>query len=103
MLIACAGAGQGGERPGLFERLAVDAHDVWASQEIAAGRTVGRLDEEPMTHPNIRPFGELDGAKRQYHPKTVARAIKAWSSSAFGRGVDDQGPGRARTPSKETS
>jgi hypothetical protein len=62
----------------LIERLAENAHEVWAAHRIADGWTRGeKRCDDSKTHPCLVPFGELPESERKYDREMVQQTIKA--------------------------
>lgn len=62
----------------LTERLAQNAHDVWARQRIAEGWTYGpQRDDTAKKHPDLVPYGELPESEKQYDRSAAMETLKA--------------------------
>jgi hypothetical protein len=62
----------------LTERLAENAHDVWAEQRQAEGWTRGaRRDDEARTHPCLVAYEELPETEKDYDRNAVLKTLKA--------------------------
>ena len=62
----------------LTERLAENAHDVWARQRMAEGWTYGaQRDDARKTHPDLVPYAELPDSEREYDRRTAMESLKA--------------------------
>jgi len=62
---------------GLTEKLAENAHDVWAAQRIAQGWTCGpRRDDERKQHPCLVPYVDLPEAEKEYDRATAMQTLK---------------------------
>ena len=62
----------------LTERLAENAHDVWAAQRLAQGWTYGpRRDDAAKQHPDLVPYGDLPESEKEYDRKTAMETLKA--------------------------
>jgi hypothetical protein len=62
----------------LTERLAENAHDVWALQRIAQGWTWGaERDDKAKTHPDLVPYAKLTDAEKEFDRKTAMGTLKA--------------------------
>lgn len=67
-----------GEIVELTERLAENAHEVWAKQRMADGWRYGRRrDETKKEHPSLVPYEELSEAEKEYDRKTAIETLKA--------------------------
>ena len=62
----------------LTERLAENAHDIWAAGRIADGWTHGseRNDQE-RKHPCLVPYAELPEGEKQYDRNAAVQTLKA--------------------------
>lgn len=62
----------------LTERLAENAHDVWARQRIAEGWTYGpQRDDMAKKHPDLVPYGELPESEKEYDRSAAMETLKA--------------------------
>ena len=62
----------------LTERLAGNAHDVWAKQRMAEGWTCGpQRDDVAKTHPDLVPYSELPDSEKEYDRQTAMETLKA--------------------------
>ena len=62
----------------LTERLAENAHDVWARQRMAEDWRYGaKRDDANKTHPCLVPYDELPESEKEYDRKTAMESIKA--------------------------
>ncbi len=62
----------------LTERLAENAHDVWAQQRLADGWTYGeRRDDSHKKHPCLVPYNQLPESEKKYDRRTAMESIKA--------------------------
>jgi len=62
----------------LTERLAENAHDVWAKQRIAEGWTYGpRRDDAAKQNPDLVPYGELPESEKDYDRNAAMETLKA--------------------------
>ena len=62
----------------LTERLAQNAHDVWARQRIAEGWTYGpQRDDTAKKHPDLVPYGELPESEKEYDRSAAMETLKA--------------------------
>lgn len=72
------------EMAGLAERLAVNAHEIWAQQRIRDGWTYGPTrDDEAKEHPCLVPYGELPKSEQEYDRVMVAEALKGAIALGF--------------------
>lgn len=62
----------------LIEKLAENAHNIWAKNRIAEGWTVGseRNDAEKK-HPDLIPYNKLSESEKEYDRNTVIETLKA--------------------------
>ena len=61
----------------LIERLAENAHDVWARRKRADGWTYGpNVDEATRKHPDLLPYAELAEDKKEYDRDTAVETLK---------------------------
>jgi len=62
----------------LTERLAENAHDLWAAQRLAQGWRLGpeRSDAEKL-HPCLVPYGQLPDSEKEYDRITALGTLKA--------------------------
>jgi ryanodine receptor 2 len=61
----------------LTERLAENAHDIWARRRIAEGWTLGPRDDQAKTNPDLVPYSQLEDSEKQYDRDAVTEALKA--------------------------
>jgi hypothetical protein len=62
----------------LTERLAENAHDVWAIQRLAQGWTCGPTrDDHAKTHPDLVPYADLPDSEKQFDRSTAMGTLKA--------------------------
>lgn len=62
----------------LTERLAENAHDVWAARRMAEGWTYGpKRDDAAKKHPDLVPYSELPEAEKEYDRKMAMGTLKA--------------------------
>lgn len=62
----------------LTERLAENAHDVWAQQRLAQGWTWGQArDDRARTHPDLVLYAELPDTEKEFDRKTAMETLKA--------------------------
>ncbi len=66
------------ELTALRERLAENAHDVWAAGRIRAGWTYGaNRNDDLKTHPDLIPYDQLPESEKEYDRQTAMETIKA--------------------------
>jgi hypothetical protein len=62
----------------LTERLAENAHDVWALQRISEGWQYGtERNDKDKRHPCLIPYSELPESEKEYDRKTAMDTLKA--------------------------
>jgi hypothetical protein len=62
----------------LIERLAENAHDVWAIKRLAEGWTLGpKKDSDLKQTPLLVPYGELPDSEKQYDRDLALATLKA--------------------------
>ncbi len=62
----------------LTERLAENAHDVWASRRMAEGWTYGpKRDDTAKRHPDLVPYADLPDSEREYDRKMAIGTLQA--------------------------
>jgi RyR domain len=62
----------------LTERLAENAHDVWAQQRREEGWRLGpRRDQDKKEHPSLVPYKELPEEEKDYDRNTAMETLKA--------------------------
>lgn len=62
----------------LTERLAENAHDLWAKQRMSEGWRYGpKRDDTALEHPDLVPYGELPDSEKEYDRKTAMETLKA--------------------------
>lgn len=62
----------------LTERLAENAHDLWAAQRMADGWTLGeRRDDGARKHPCLVPYSELPDTEKEYDRNAALGTLKA--------------------------
>ena len=62
----------------LTERLAENAHDLWARQRLADGWTYGpKRDDTQKKHPDLVPYRDLPDSEKQYDRATAMGTLKA--------------------------
>jgi ryanodine receptor 2 len=62
----------------LTERLAANAHDIWARHRLAEGWTYGpSRDDRAKKHPDLVPYAELPDPEKQYDRNAALETLKA--------------------------
>ena len=62
----------------LTERLAENAHDVWARQRLSQGWTYGpQRDDAKKKHPCLIPYKDLPESEKVYDRDTAMETLKA--------------------------
>ena len=62
----------------LTERLAENAHDIWAARRMAEGWTCGpKRDDDARKHPDLVPYGDLPESEKEYDRSTAMETLKA--------------------------
>jgi hypothetical protein len=62
----------------LTERLAENAHDLWAEQRLRDGWRHGpRRDDGRKEHPGLVPYADLDESEREYDRRNAMETLKA--------------------------
>ena len=62
----------------LQERLAENAHEIWATRRLGEGWTYGPERNDPAKkHPDLVPYAELPDAERQYDRDAAMETLKA--------------------------
>lgn len=62
----------------LTERLAENAHDIWARQRIAEGWTYGpNRDDAAKKHPDLVPYCQLPEPEKEYDRNAAMETLKA--------------------------
>jgi ryanodine receptor 2 len=68
----------------LTERLAENAHDVWARRKLADGWTWGpSVDAAGKKHPDLVSYDQLPEDKKEYDRDTAMETIKAILSLGY--------------------
>lgn len=66
------------ELAALTERLAENAHDMWAEQRLTQGWSYGpRRDDERKQHPCLVPYDQLPDSEKEYDRLTALGTLKA--------------------------
>lgn len=82
----------------LTERLAENAHDIWAARRIAEGWTFGPTrDDAARKHPDLVPYADLPESEKQYDRNAAMETLKAIAALGY-RLVpcERSGPGQPR-------
>jgi RyR domain len=62
----------------LTERLAENAHDIWARQRLGDGWKYGlRRDDAKKEHPGLVPYDQLDESEKEYDRLTALQTLRA--------------------------
>lgn len=62
----------------LLERLAANAHDVWAAQRLRDGWTYGPVrDDSLRQHPCLVPYEQLPESEKEYDRNSVRQTLRA--------------------------
>ena len=62
----------------LTERLAENAHDLWASQRLKDGWTHGpQRDDKAKKHPCLVPYDQLPDSEKEYDRSAAMGTLKA--------------------------
>lgn len=62
----------------LTERLAENAHDLWAAQRLAQGWTHGpQRDDAKKLHPCLVPYADLPESEKEYDRTAALGTLKA--------------------------
>jgi adenylate cyclase len=62
----------------LIERLAANAHDIWAVERMAQGWTYGpQRDDARKLHPCLVPYEDLPDSEKEFDRKTAIGTLKA--------------------------
>ncbi len=61
----------------LTERLARNAHDVWARQRLRDGWRLGpRRDDVAKEHPSLVPYDELNDSEQEYDRQVALETLR---------------------------
>jgi hypothetical protein len=72
------------ELEALTERLAENAHDLWAAQRLAQGWTYGpQRDDARKLHPCLVPYAALPDSEKEFDRITALGTIKAILSLGY--------------------
>jgi ryanodine receptor 2 len=62
----------------LTERLAENAHDIWAIQRLSDGWTYGHeRNDQQKKHPCLVPYADLHDGEKQYDRNAALETLKA--------------------------
>jgi len=62
----------------LTEKLAENAHDIWARQRLADGWTYGAVrDDARKEHPCLIPYADLPESEKQYDRNAALETLRA--------------------------
>ena len=62
----------------LRERLAENAHDIWAERRLSEGWTYGpQRDDAARRHPDLVSYADLPDSEKQYDRDAVMETLKA--------------------------
>ncbi len=62
----------------LTERLAENAHDIWATRRMSEGWTYGlKRDDAAKKHPDLVPYSALVESEKEYDRQTAMETLKA--------------------------
>lgn len=68
----------------LAEKLAENAHDVWARQRMEQGWTYGpERDDQQKKHPCLIPYQELPESEKEYDRRTSMETLKLIRSEGY--------------------
>jgi len=68
----------------LKERLAENAHDIWARQRMSEGWTYGPArDDAAKKHPDLVPYSELPESEKEYDRKAAMETLKAIAALGY--------------------
>jgi len=68
----------------LTEKLARNAHDIWARQRMADGWHWGKArDDARKEHPSLVPYEELPESEKNYDRSTAMETVKAILALGF--------------------
>lgn len=66
------------ELAALTERLAENAHDLWAAQRLKDGWTWGaQRDDKAKKHPCLIPYADLPDSEKEYDRQAAMGTLKA--------------------------
>jgi ryanodine receptor 2 len=76
----------------LTERLAENAHDLWARQRLADGWTLGpRRDDTLKQHPCLVPYAQLPESEKRYDREAATGTLKAILALGYGIVLPEKG------------
>ena len=68
----------------LTEKLAENAHEIWASERIANGWSFGSTrDDSLKTNPCIVPYSDLPESEKEYDRQMVEKTLQAMIALGF--------------------
>lgn len=68
----------------LTEKLAENAHDVWAAGRMKEGWSYGaRRDDSNKKHPDLIPYSELSDSEKEYDRQTAVGTLKAIAALGY--------------------
>ncbi len=68
----------------LTERLAENAHDLWAVQRLKDGWTFGpQRDDKAKKHPCLIPYAQLPESEKEYDRKMAMGTLKAILAAGY--------------------
>ena len=83
--IDTSGAALSPDCTALLERLAENAHDVWARQRLQDGWTHGeKRDDAAKKHPCLVPYSALPESEKIYDRQSVEGTLKAIIALGYG-------------------
>jgi RyR domain len=76
--IDTAGVTLSAELSALTERLAENAHDIWAKQRMSEGWSVGpQRDPQEKKHPCLVPYRDLPDSEKEYDRQAALGTLRA--------------------------
>ena len=82
------------ELQALTERLAENAHDLWATQRISQGWSRGpERDDARKLHPCLVPYAELPDSEKDYDRQAALGTLKAIVSLGYSIEAPHRGQG----------
>lgn len=68
----------------LTEKIAENAHEVWAAGRMKEGWTFGEVrDDSTKKHPCLIPYGELPDSEKEYDRNTSMQSLKLITKLGF--------------------
>ena len=68
----------------LTERLAENAHDIWAAQRIGEGWSSGKKrDDKARKHPCLIPYADLPDSEKEYDRQAALGTLRAILALGF--------------------